>query len=729
MARLLLVSNRLPVTVKVDHGELHVSPSAGGLATGLKGPHQRSGGLWMGFPGDASRMDEAQRAELEARLAELQCVPIHLSPGEVSRYYEGFSNGVLWPLFHYLLDRVPLDARDWESYRRVNERFADLVAEHHREGDIVWVHDYQLALVPGMLRRRIPNARIGFFLHIPFPSSEIFRILPWRNQILDGLLGADLVGFHTLSYLRAFVASLMLVHGVEANVDRVWYEGREVRLGAFPMGIDAAAFAALADTPEVIEEARAIRKSAEGQHILLGIDRLDYTKGIPRRLLAIERLLEREPSLRGKVRLVQVTVPSRTKVEAYQDFRRQVDELVGRINGAFATVQSVPIHSLYRSFSERQLTALYKAADAMLVTPLRDGMNLVAKEFVAARTDEDGVLVLSELAGAASELGAALHVNPYDIGQVAMAMKRAITMPREERRWRMAALRGRVLAYDVHRWAQSFIDTLETQSEDTARRVTHTATPDELEKLTEEIRNERRLLVLLDYDGTLVEFEGLPENARPDEDLRALLRALAERPGTRVHVISGRTRPMLEGWLGDLPIGLSAEHGFWTRPGPQGTWTMRGHVPADWKSRFLPLLEQFVARTPGSLIEEKWASVTFHYRMADAAFGALQAKELRLHLGDLLKNAPVEVVPGDKVVEIRLLGAGSGALVPWLLRDAPQGTRVLALGDDLADEEMFAALASPHVAVHVGPGPSRAAYRLSGPAAARSLLREIARPG
>lgn len=462
MSRLLIVSNRLPVTVQHQGGRISVHQSSGGLATGLRGPHERSGGLWLGWPGDASRFTPAQREELDASLAALRCVPIHLSPGEVTRYYEGYANGVLWPLFHYLIDRLPLASHDWETYRKVNERFAELTVASYREGDLIWVHDYQLMLLPGLLRQRLPGARIGFFLHIPFPSAETFRTLPQRAQLLQGLLGADLVGMHTPSYVRHLADSLHQVLGIEVEGVRVGHggEGRETRLAAFPMGVDAPAFAALADTPEVLEEAARIRSSMKEQHLLLGIDRLDYTKGIPRRLLAVERLLEREPSLRGKVRLTQISVPSRDKVAAYQQFRGEVEQLAGRINGSFSTVDSAPIHYLYRSFSMKQLVALYRAADVMLVTPLRDGMNLVAKEFPASRTDEDGVLVLSELAGAATELSDALLVNPFDIDQTAATIRRALSMPREERRARMGALRRRVAGYDVHRWAGEYVEAL-----------------------------------------------------------------------------------------------------------------------------------------------------------------------------------------------------------------------------------------------------------------------------
>ena len=304
MSRLLLVSNRLPVTVNQDGEKIAVAQSAGGLATGLKGPHEQSGGQWIGWPGDISKFSESQRQQVRQQLDALRCVPVDLSQQEVNRYYEGFSNRVLWPMFHYLLDRIPLHSRDWETYRQVNEKFADLTAKHYQEGDLIWVHDYQLLLVPGMLRQRLPDARIGFFLHIPFPSSEIFRTLPWRSELLEGMLGADVVGFHTLSYARHFANCLLRVLGVPTEVDRVKYRGREIRLGAFPMGIDAQAFATCAESEEVQGLVQSIKKRAEGHKILLGVDRLDYTKGIPRRLLAVERVLDRNPSLRGKLRMV-----------------------------------------------------------------------------------------------------------------------------------------------------------------------------------------------------------------------------------------------------------------------------------------------------------------------------------------------------------------------------------------------------------------------------------------
>src|SRR5215210_7200094 len=461
MPRVLIVANRLPVTVRRTETGGEVQKSTGGLATGLLRPHEQSGGLWIGWSGATEdELTEQQRAGLEQQLAELRLVSVQLTGEQVARYYEGYSNGVLWPLFHYLLDQIPLHVRDWDAYVEVNERFAEIVAQRYQPGDLIWVHDYQLLLLPDLLRKRLPDARIGFFLHIPFPSEELFRTLPERDRVLRGLLGADRVGFHTPAYLRHFAASLTQL-GLTVDIDKVQLTDREVRLGVFPMGIDAAAFMKLAQDPAVQQEARALRSDGSVR-LMVGVDRLDYTKGIPRRLLSYERMLQTHPELRERVRLVQVAVPSRTGVEAYQEYRALVEGLVGRINGDFGTPRWVPVHYIFRSLSEPELVALYRAADVMLVTPLRDGMNLVAKEFVASRTDGDGVLVLSEFAGASWELPEAIQVNPYDVDGMAESSYRALTMDREERRSRLAPLRTRVETYDVHRWAATFLEQLET---------------------------------------------------------------------------------------------------------------------------------------------------------------------------------------------------------------------------------------------------------------------------
>jgi trehalose 6-phosphate synthase/phosphatase len=726
MSRVIIVANRLPVTVSATETGVEVQKSTGGLATGLLRPHEQSGGVWIGWSGTPQdELSEQQQTALDEQLAGMRLVPVPLSAEQVARYYEGYSNGVLWPLFHYLLDQIPLHVRDWDSYVEVNELFAQIVARHYQPGDLIWIHDYQLLLLPELLRRRLPDARIGFFLHIPFPSEELFRTLPERDQILRGLLGADLVGFHTPSYLRHFAASLIQLLGLTVEIDRVQLSDREVRLSVFPMGIDAESFRKMAEAPEVEAEARALRGDGDLK-LLVGVDRLDYTKGIPRRLLAYERMLETHPDLRERVRLVQVAVPSRTNVEAYQEFRALVDGLVGRINGVFGTPRWVPVHYIYRGLSEPELVALYRAADVMLVTPLRDGMNLVAKEFIASRIDGDGVLILSEFAGASWELLEALQVNPYDVEATAESYFRALAMDPEERRSRMEPLRARVDTYDVHRWAATFLDQLETitQSIPPARRAPGSGSAAR-EELLARLHDSDALLALLDYDGTLVPYTATPELARPDPALLELLSALAGRGNTEVHVVSGRARQTLEHWLGRLPIALHAEHGFWSRGLDQKEWIPAGELNAAWREPALAILREVTARTPGSLTEEKSVALAWHYRMADQESGARRANELRVHLSQLLSNQPVEILAGHKVVEIRPYGFHKGRIIPPLSPERLASTVILAIGDDRTDEDLFAALPPQAISIKVGPGATQARFRVEGVPVVRALLSSL----
>lgn len=729
MSRVLIVSNRLPITLRVTDDGFVVERSSGGLATGLKSVHEGSGGLWIGWPGSRKAVPEASQGALDERLASLQVVPVALSDEEIDQYYEGFCNGVLWPLFHSFPSQLPLETAGDSLYREVNERFAREVARLHRPGDLVWIHDYQLMLVPRMLRDLIPDATIGFFLHIPFPPPDTFRTLPSREAILEGLLAADLIGFHTASYMRNFASSVLHVLGAGADVDRIAWRGREANLGVFPMGVDAREYQRLGESPEVGALSEEFR-GAPGERLLVGIDRLDYTKGIPRRLLAFERMLADHPELHGKVRLVQVAVPSRTNVDAYAELRQQVDAMIGRINGRFGSPRWAPVHYVYRALSEQHVAALYRAADALLVTPIRDGMNLVAKEFVATRSDEDGVLVLSEFAGAATELAEALHVNPYDIARSAAAYHRALAMPEPERRARIQTLRHRVFSYDVHWWSKAFVAQLTRCA---LRR--HPLTPEFSDPAAvaravaamAAAGAERPLVLMLDYDGTLVPIAATPDLAQPDDPLRDLLARLAARPGVEVHVVSGRGRDVLEEWLGDLPISLHAEHCQWSRP-PLGDWVGTELPPDTWRARALEILEDFAARTPGSLVERKRSGLAWHYRMADPEYGAVQANELKVHLASLLSNAPVEVLSGDKVVELRPHGVNKGRLMKSVMARASGDMVIAAFGDDRTDEDLFAAAPPEALTFHVGVTASRARFRLSSVDDVRAILSRLAVP-
>jgi trehalose 6-phosphate synthase/phosphatase len=701
MSRLLIVSNRLPVTARVERGDVILTQSAGGLATAMRGPHEKLDALWIGWPGSSSddpRIDERLRA--------MRTVPLHLSEEQIAGYYDGFSNGVLWPLFHYLIDTVQLDAqRDWESYVEVNRVFADAVVEQYRARDRVWVHDYQLALVPQMIREKIPDARIGFFLHIPFPSSEVFRLLPWREQILRGLLGSDLVGFHTASFRHNFAYSAARVLGLEPDVDTVAYDDRVVRLGVYPISIDVGQFESLARDPAVQAKAREIRDAHPDHQLVIGIDRFDYTKGIPRRLLAFERLLEQTKN----VRLIQLAVPTRENVDAYAELRRHTNELVGRINATHGNIAGVPIHLLHRSVSPGELAAMYLAADVMLVTPLRDGMNLVAKEYVATRVDDDGVLVLSEFAGAADELTDALLVNPYDLDSVASAIRRALSMERRERSWRMRALRDHVRTHDVDAWAQSFLDDLAPCA------VPRTTVDPPSRSVLEQIACAGSVRLYLDYDGTLVGFAPTPDQAAPDAELLSLLGSLAKRRNTDVHIVSGRLRDDLDRFFGELPVTLHAEHGFWHRPAG-GEWRPARDVSLAWKDEARAILMRISSRTRGAFVEEKTASIAWHYRRVDPELASTRLREIRLALVELAREHGLELLHGDKVIELRVKGIHKGLAV------TPTDASILAIGDDRTDEDLFAALPPGSIAVHVGPGETRAAYRLPSPKEVRALL-------
>jgi trehalose 6-phosphate synthase/phosphatase len=723
-SRIILVSNRLPIWGRPTADGVRAVPSSGGLATGLNAWHERTEGLWCGWPGDLSGATADERQAFDRELHQRGIVPVHLPQALVSRFYDGFSNRVLWPLFHDLADRVPVDPDGWDAYVTANLAFADVVADHYSPGDIIWVHDYQLMLLPGALRQRLPDARIGFFLHIPFPASDTFRLLPRRREVLHGLLGADLIGLHTFGDMRRFMASLLHVEGVEADVDCLRVDGRDVLVGAFPMGIDAAAFAACARRPDVQARIDELRRDAAGRRIVLGVDRLDYTKGIPHRLEAIDRLLQQRPELRDSLRYIQVAVPSRGGVDGYRDVRSDIEERVGRINGAHGTLRSLPVHYIHQSVSQQDLVALYRAADVMLVTPLRDGMNLVAKEFVASRVDDSGVLVLSEFAGAAAELHGAMVVNPYDIDGVAAAISQALAMPAEERQARMRALRHRVFAHDVSAWVGRFVDTLTTlrplPSPPPATRLEPS-----LPSVLAAVQGAGRLRLLLDYDGTLVPLARAPHLARPDAELLGLLESLATAPGIEVDIVSGRSHQTMAEWFGRLPVSLWAEHGFWHRAAVDLEWRPALPVTRDWMRRIRPILDQFVASTPGSHVEVKSVSLAWHYRTAPREFGARQAHELRMLLGELLSNQPLEVLEGKKVIEVRFRGISKAIVADRAAAVPSPGTTLVAIGDDLTDEELFAALPPDAVTVAVGHRPSRARFHLDDHRAVRRTLRRI----
>lgn len=724
MKRLMIIANRLPVTVRLGSGsDWRLEPSSGGLATALQSLHDRTQGVWVGWSGVTSKSVARAGDSLNAELTRRRLIPIELSQHDLKHFYNGFSNGVIWPLFHFLLDKVNLEAElDWQSYRAVNQRFAKAAARNYREGDVIWVHDYQLMLVPGFLRKLLPRAKIGFFLHVPFPGSDVFRILPWRTEVLESLIAADLIGLHTSTYQHNLQRSVDQITNASCELDKIRFHDRVTQVGVYPIGIDMQPFEQAAVDPAVDQEIQNIRRAHPDKRIILGVDRLDYTKGIPRRLLTIGRLLESHPELRDHMLFIQVAVPSRESVAAYDEIRRVVHELSGRVNAQYGSPIGSPINLLYRTVPFKQLVALYRVAEVMLVTPLRDGMNLVAKEYVASRTDDDGVLVLSEFAGASAELREAISVNPYDISGTASALAMALGMSPDERKVRMQAMRAHVRTHDVHRWATRFLDDLVQLGTSSPASI---SSPPAL--LPDEIRQRLRAApkrhVLLNYDGTLVPHFPLPALALPDRELSNLLNRLIANKSNLIHVVTARTRPSIETWLGHLPIAIHAEQGYWSRL-PGEPWVKNGTLNSTWMDPVRALVDQFGERTPGAMLEVKEASLVLHYRNADPTIASERLRWLREELRQRAADELV-TIEGPKTFEIRPRGIHKGLVGNALGASTDPANEILAIGDDRSDEDLFASLPSTAITVKVGSGNSRAKYMLNDVGEVRLLLEEL----
>jgi len=721
VGKLVIVSNRLPVTVQERKGELHVESSVGGLATGLSSWYKSSNSIWIGWSGVARQEVEE---DVAAKLLSEDCYPVPISEHDVEAYYHGFCNRTIWPLFHYFPLYAEYSQEFWRAYERVNTNFANVVAERARPDNIIWVHDYHLMLLPRLLRERLPRATIGFFLHIPFPSFEIFRLLPWRRQILEGLLGADLVGFHTYDYMGHFLDSVRHLLGYEPTMGQVTTTDRIVRTDTFPMGIDYARYSRVMQDPKVQAERKRVRKKLGDCKVIVSVDRLDYTKGIPERLEAFSAFLDRHPRFRKKVVLVLVVVPSRTRVEHYLQLKRRVDELVGQINGRLGTIGWMPVWYLYRSLPFYSLGALYSLADVALVTPLRDGMNLVAKEYTAAQTDGKGVLILSETAGAAQELGEAIIVNANSQEEIAGALVRALEMPEREQIERNRIMQTRLSRYNVVRWADEFIDKL-LQAKKLERQMEEKALSFEMQrKLVGDFRQSTRALLLLDYDGTLVPFSARPAEAMPGIKLLRLLRGLADNPRNEVVLISGRDKDTLEKWFGNLKVGLVAEHGVWIKE-KAGKWETVETLTNEWKKEIRSILESWVDRTPGSFIEEKEFSLVWHYRKSNPELGELRARELINNVSNITANLNLQVLQGSKVVEVKNAGINKGRMaLRYLSRDA--WDFILAMGDDWTDEDTFKVLPPTAWSIKVGFGSSAARFSLGSSDKVTSLLGKMA---
>jgi trehalose 6-phosphate synthase/phosphatase len=691
MPRLITISNRLPISVKLVDDNFVYTTSVGGLATGLSSTDTVKENYWVGWPGSTIEAAKDQ-AELKQKLNADNMQPVFLTDNEYDNFYEGFSNKTIWPLFHYFTQYTTYKKSYWEYYRKVNQLFCDEIKKIAQPDDVFWVHDYQLMLLPGMLREIFPDATIGFFLHIPFPSYEIFRTLPWRKEVLQGILGSDLVGFHTFDYMRHFLSAATRILDLNHHLGRINMANRVVEVDSFPMGIDYDKFANAVYEKETIKEIIELRQQLGKDKIILSVDRLDYSKGILERITAFERFLGKYPEYQGQVTLLVILVPSRAGVDQYQNLKEQIDEAVGRINGKYNTLRWSPIHYFYRALPFHTLAAIYYMSDVALITPLRDGMNLIAKEYIASKTDQTGVLILSEMAGAAKELTEAIHVNPSDWHDIVRAIHTALTMPQQEQIKRNAAMQQTLKRYNVKRWSQVFMDRLREVRMATEKIKQKQFSDDILARLTKSYNESDKRLFLLDYDGTLVDFQDDPQKVVPDEYLYNLLKKLSNHPENSVVVISGRDKDSLERWLGKLHIGIIAEHGVWSKE-PSGEWTKANLIDQEWKQELKGVMETFVDRTPGTFIEVKDYSLVWHYRKADQGLAEIRVHELIETLSQYTSRMRLQILEGNKVIEIKNAGINKGhAAEGWAQRN-PDGF-ILAIGDDYTDEDTFKAVGS-----------------------------------
>ncbi len=721
MSKTIIVSNRLPIKISEVNGEYVSKTSEGGLATGLSSILNDDNSLWIGWPG--MEIDEKDQPEIISKLRQQKLLPVFLSQEEITQYYEGFSNEILWPVFHYMPTYARYESSYWEFYESVNKKFSDAINSILEPGDIIWVHDYQLLLLPSMIREEHEEVTIGFFQHIPFPSFELFRLIPWREELLKGMLGADLLGFHTYDDARHFLTSASRLLQVQCTSNIILYNDRSIAVESFPMGIDAEKFESIINDEDVQQEVSHLRENFTGVRLILSIDRLDYSKGILQRLQAFDIFLQNNPEYIEKVSMYMIVVPSRDTVLQYKELRDEIDKLAGNINARFRTNNWAPLNYFYRSFPIETLSALYQFSDVCLVTPLRDGMNLVCKEYVASRVKNNGVLILSEMAGASKELVDAILVNPNNVIQMSEAIVEALNMPLEEQMQRMIQMKQLVEKYNVNNWVKVFMERLKE-----AKRMQQSLQTKYIGSRTQQyIKSKyvkaRKRLLLLDYDGTLVGFNNNINLAVPDKELYSILEDLTQDEKNHVVIISGRKHTTLEEWFGHLKLDLIGEHGVWFKQYKESWQQMKG-LTSDWKKDILPLLKSYTERTPGSFIEEKSFSLVWHYRKAESELGEIRSNELMNNLRYLITDLGLQLLAGNKVVEIKNIEVNKGKTAQHYMQKDNYDF-VLAIGDDTTDEDMFKALKDEAFTIKVNSNLSAAKYYLRDFTEVRNFLKNI----
>lgn len=706
--KILIIANRLPVKIERTEDSFVVKRSEGGLATGLGSLETDAEMHWVGWPG-VHVDDENEKQEITEKLNELNYHPVFLSGEQIENYYEGYSNSTIWPLCHYFFAYIQYKAEYWEAYRQVNTLFCEEALPFIEDDDIVWIQDYQLMLLPKKIRDKKPKVNIGYFHHIPFPSYELFRVLPEREQVLEGLLGADLIGFHTHDYMRHFISAIYRVLDLNCNLDEISLKDRIVHVDAFPMGINYEQYHRAPSLPEVKKISKRLIEELGNQTIVLSVDRLDYSKGILHRLNGFANFLENHPEYHKKVSLAMIVVPSRDAVDRYADLKTRIDQYIGKINGMYSTLGWTPVYYFYQSFPFNELVALYDIADIAMVTPLRDGMNLVAKEYLATKRGKPGVLILSEMTGAAIELTDAIIINPNDTQEIEAAILQALTMPKKEQRIRLNNMQKRISTQTVKKWANDFVKELLYISKQNNEIFQKIVGKRQLSQIKKEYDQAYTRLILLDYDGTLSPFVKNPEDAVPSKELLNLLKKMTADKKNKVVINSGRNRQVLNKWFKGIDLDFAAEHGAFFKENHK--WHKNVQEKITWDDEILRIIEHTIDKTPRSRMEIKDSSLVWHYRNVDVWLAELRQKQLINALMGPASRLNLQIVPGNKIVEIKSPDFNKGSEVKRLLGKNNYDF-ILAIGDDTTDEDMFHALPPGGVSIKVGHFSPAAKYRI-----------------
>jgi trehalose 6-phosphate synthase/phosphatase len=734
MNRLLIISNRLPFAIEQTDEGVAIRQSSGGLVSAIKSYFERSDKqseeyaekIWIGTM-DGSEEEWKTAAAQNTITNDFQIEPIFPDKNQYEDYYNGFSNSTLWPIFHYFPSLVEYKKEYFHAYRNINQEFAEKIKSIYQPGDVIWVHDYQLLLLPQMLRELFPQAVIGFFLHIPFPSYEIFRLLPtrWKRALLQGMLGADLVGFHTHDYVQHFIQSCKMILQADNQFTNILFKDRLIKADLFPIGIDYQKFRDAVVDEKVVNIATGLEEKFGSQKIVFSVDRLDYTKGLEFRLDGYEEFLNKYPEWQGRVVFILNIIPSRDFIPAYVKRRSRIEEKVSTINGKFSSLHWQPLIYRYNHLSFEEMCALYQVADAALITPLRDGMNLVAKEYIASCIDK-GVLILSELTGAASELGEAVLVNPTDVDEVADAIDSALTMHVIEQRSRLSNMQRRIAVHDVFKWMGEFLGCLKEAKIEQDNLKINLLTDEIRLTIENEFNAASKRCILLDYDGTLSPLQKNPSMALPSAELMLLLKNLTDDIRNEIVIISGRDAETLQQWLGDLPITLVAEHGAAVKY-KDGGWVEQASMAKEWKDKVKPLMHLFVNRCVGSFMEEKKSTLAWHYRNTHPDLGFSRSRELRNSLLQLTGNTPLQVIDGNKVLEVRLVGVDKGTTALNIIKNFLPDF-ILCMGDDTTDEDMFRSLTEKGYTIKIGRGNTAAKYTIASQKEVFPFLRKLVLP-